>query len=233
MKSICWRTRLSNSILDAAAQGIYTVQRGPMAAVYRARFILVGSMNPEEGRLRPQILDRFGLRVLVRGLTDEPDRLEAYRRAVAFQTSPRSMAMAYADATQSAANEVAEARALLPEVSLVCGRREAWIAVDPRDGYRVLAGGDHPFRVQPKPTPSPMAAGRPRRADIRAVATLALRMRRSAYMAGFPKEQEKEDRLLAGMLRPGSPLRPEEQSGEAETWTKPEDSNGPALGRPV
>jgi magnesium chelatase subunit I len=52
-----------DAILDAAAQGLYTVRRGPVSATYRARFTLIGSMNPEEGRLRPQILDRFGLRV--------------------------------------------------------------------------------------------------------------------------------------------------------------------------
>src|SRR6266545_682139 len=57
-----------DSILDAAAQGSYTVRRGPIAATYRSRFVLIGSMNPEEGRLRPQILDRFGLRVSVHGL---------------------------------------------------------------------------------------------------------------------------------------------------------------------
>jgi magnesium chelatase subunit I len=55
-----------DSILDAAAQGTYTVRRGPVAATYRARFVLIGSMNPEEGRLRPQILDRFGLRTRAR-----------------------------------------------------------------------------------------------------------------------------------------------------------------------
>ena len=54
-----------DAILDAAAQGHYTVRRGAMAGTYRARFVLIGSMNPEEGRLRPQIMDRFGLRVSV------------------------------------------------------------------------------------------------------------------------------------------------------------------------
>lgn len=57
-----------DAILDAAAQGAYTVRRGAMSGTFRSRFVLIGSMNPEEGRLRPQILDRFGLRVNVRGL---------------------------------------------------------------------------------------------------------------------------------------------------------------------
>jgi magnesium chelatase subunit I len=53
-----------DAILDAAAQGSYTVRRGAVTATYRSRFTLIGSMNPEEGRLRPQIMDRFGLRLL-------------------------------------------------------------------------------------------------------------------------------------------------------------------------
>ena len=55
-----------DAILDAAAQGHYVVRRGPVSATFRSRFTLIGSMNPEEGRLRPQIMDRFGLRVIVR-----------------------------------------------------------------------------------------------------------------------------------------------------------------------
>ncbi len=64
-----------NAILDASAQGLYTVRRGPVAATYNSRFILIGTMNPEEGRLRPQIMDRFGLRVIVRGLSDPEEIL--------------------------------------------------------------------------------------------------------------------------------------------------------------
>ncbi len=78
-----------DAILDAAAQGSYTVRRGPISATYHARFILVGSMNPEEGGLRPQILDRFGLRVIVRGLDDLSETLEAYRRVQAYLANPR------------------------------------------------------------------------------------------------------------------------------------------------
>ena len=82
---------IMDSILDAAAQGNYTVRRGPISATYRARFVLIGSMNPEEGKLRPQILDRFGLRVIVHGLENIADRLEAYRRVQAYLANPRQM----------------------------------------------------------------------------------------------------------------------------------------------
>src|SRR3990172_5302425 len=80
-----------DAILDAAAQGIYTVRRGALAATYRARFVLIGSMNPEEGRLRPQILDRFGLRLMVPGLTEPAERLEAYRRVRTYLNNPPPM----------------------------------------------------------------------------------------------------------------------------------------------
>ncbi len=86
-----------DAILDAAAQGSYTVRRGPTSATYRSRFLLVGSMNPEEGRLRPQILDRFGLRVVVRGLETSKERLEAYRRVEAYLSTPRQVIGEYAE----------------------------------------------------------------------------------------------------------------------------------------
>ncbi len=80
---------VADAILDAAAQGVYTVRRGPISATYRSRFVLVGSMNPEEGMLRPQIADRFGLRALVRGLNNSSERWEAYQRSHAFELNPR------------------------------------------------------------------------------------------------------------------------------------------------
>ena len=66
-----------DSLLDAAAYGSYTVKRGTMTATFRSRFVLIGTMNPEEGRLRPQILDRLGLRIVVKGLAETTQRLEA------------------------------------------------------------------------------------------------------------------------------------------------------------
>src|SRR5690606_14256538 len=77
-----------DAILDAAAQGHYTVRRGAMSGTYRSRFVLIGSMNPEEGRLRPQILDRFGLRVNVRGLMETCDRRLIYERVRAYRQNP-------------------------------------------------------------------------------------------------------------------------------------------------
>ncbi len=107
-----------DAILDAAAQGSYTVRRGPMSAFYRSRFVLIGSMNPEEGRLRPQILDRFGLRLIIRGLADPEERLEVYRRVHAYLQKPRETVSKYAGATMTVQQEIQNARDLLPEVDL-------------------------------------------------------------------------------------------------------------------
>ena len=107
-----------DSILDAAAQGSYTVRRGPVAATYRSRFVLIGSMNPEEGRLRPQILDRFGLRVIVRGLEDAAERLEAYRRVQAYLANPRQMIGQFSAEMEAAASEIISARERVRKVAV-------------------------------------------------------------------------------------------------------------------
>src|SRR5690606_1932017 len=86
-----------DAILDAAAQGRYTVRRGAMSGTFESQFILIGSMNPEEGRLRPQIMDRFGLRVAVRGLIESEPRLEVYKRVKEYRENPRGFAAKWAD----------------------------------------------------------------------------------------------------------------------------------------
>ena len=107
-----------DSILDAAGQGAYTVRRGSFAATYRSRFVLIGSMNPEEGRLRPQILDRFGLRVLVSGLKSKKQRLEAYQRTIAYRTNPRQIVRGYANATALVREELQGARDIMSKVTI-------------------------------------------------------------------------------------------------------------------
>ena len=107
-----------DAILDASAQGHYIVRRGPVSAAFRSRFSLIGSMNPEEGRLRPQIMDRFGLRVIVRGLPEQAERLQAYQHVHAYQSNPRRMAAQFAAETAQAQQEIQVARDLLSQVVL-------------------------------------------------------------------------------------------------------------------
>src|SRR4030043_1321126 len=107
-----------DSILDEAAYGSYTVRRGITAATFRSRFVLIGTMNPEEGRLRPQIMDRFGLRIVVKGLTDMTQREEAYRRVQAYLANPRQVMQEYTEETKIAQSEIQTAREILPQVKI-------------------------------------------------------------------------------------------------------------------
>lgn len=193
-----------DAILDAAAQGIYTVQHGTIGATYRARFVLIGSMNPEEGRLRPQIMDRFGLRVVARGLDDPSDRLEAYRRSVAYRQNPRRMADAYADSTALAQQELTQARLALPPVEL------AQEAVDLGLGLiRDLHIDSLRAEISLFESARAMAVADGRAqataSDVRRVAPMALRLRRSDFMHGFFDAQQAEEEELGRLLRESDP----------------------------
>lgn len=172
-----------DAILDAAAQGTYTVQRGPIAATYRARFVLIGSMNPEEGRLRPQILDRFGLRVAVTGLRRQADRLEAYRRSVAYRNSPRQVIQVYGDATEQARAEIMAARAVLPNAALSPQAERFGLGLIERLGIDSLRAEITLFEAaRAHAVADGRTAATP--ADVRAVAPMALRLRRSIRLRG-------------------------------------------------
>jgi magnesium chelatase subunit D len=107
---------LVDVLLDAAALGINTVQREGVSVVHPARFILVGTMNPEEGDLRPQLLDRFGLVVEVAGSRDPEQRAEVVRRRITFETDPTGFAERWATEQAGLRECIRAARALLPHV---------------------------------------------------------------------------------------------------------------------
>src|SRR5947209_4389335 len=104
---------LVDVLLDAAAGGLHRVEREGLSLVHPARFLLVGTMNPEEGELRPQLLDRFGLAVDVTDLTDAGDRAEAVRRRLAFDTDAATFAAEWRGADAQTAARVVEAQRLL------------------------------------------------------------------------------------------------------------------------
>ncbi|MFV2097520.1 VWA domain-containing protein [Micromonospora sp. LOL_013] len=109
---------LVDLLLDAAAMGRAHVERDGVSVSHAARFLLVGTMNPEEGEPRPQLLDRFGLMVSVAAPSEVADRAEVVRRRLAYETDP----VAFADRWRSADNQLAlrvrDARAALPAVTL-------------------------------------------------------------------------------------------------------------------
>ncbi|MCW2601458.1 MAG: cobaltochelatase subunit [Frankiales bacterium] len=109
---------LVDLLLDAAALGTSYVEREGVSVRHAARFLLVGTMNPEEGELRPQLLDRFGLTVEVAATRDPSERAEVVRRRLAYEADPAGFAASWAAADASLAFQIAEARDLLPKVVL-------------------------------------------------------------------------------------------------------------------
>lgn len=185
-----------DAVLDAAAQGRYTVRRGPISATYHARFVLIGSMNPEEGQLRSQILDRFGLRLLVPGLTGPVQRLEAYQRVHLYQASPEGMAAAYQSETGQARAEIEAARDMLPSVELPEDIARQGLALIEKLGIDSLRAEITLFEAC-----RALAAAEGRAevlaADLREIAPLALRLRRSAFMADYFARQHTEGEEIA------------------------------------
>ncbi|WP_116110642.1 putative cobaltochelatase [Amycolatopsis ruanii] len=109
---------LVDTLLDAAAMGRATVEREGVSVSHAARFVLIGTMNPEEGELRPQLVDRFGLTVEVAASRDPEQRAEVIRRRLAYEADPDSFAARYADDDAQLAAEIAAAQKLLPSVEL-------------------------------------------------------------------------------------------------------------------
>ncbi|MEU5210530.1 putative cobaltochelatase [Streptomyces sp. NPDC020742] len=109
---------LVDLLLDAAAMGASYVEREGVSVRHASRFLLVGTMNPEEGELRPQLLDRFGLTVEVAASREPDQRVEVVRRRLAYDADPAGFAARWADEEQALRGRIAAARALLPEVRL-------------------------------------------------------------------------------------------------------------------
>ncbi|MFB7372558.1 putative cobaltochelatase [Streptomyces sp. NPDC056222] len=109
---------LIDLLLDAAAMGSSYVEREGVSVRHAARFLLVGTMNPEEGELRPQLLDRFGLTVEVAASREPEQRVEVVRRRLAFDDDPAAFAARWADEETALRDRVVAARELLPSVAL-------------------------------------------------------------------------------------------------------------------
>ena len=117
---------LVDVLLDAAAMGVNTVEREGVSWSHPSRFVLVGTMNPEEGELRPQLLDRFGLCVEVRGMAEPEARLQVMTRRAAFEDDP----VGFRAAWQERENEIAE--------RIVAARRKLGSVAVPEDVMRAI-----------------------------------------------------------------------------------------------
>jgi magnesium chelatase subunit I len=188
-----------DAILDAAAQGAYTVRRGPVSSTFRSRFVLIGSMNPEEGHLRPQIMDRFGLRVLVRGLGDIQDRLEVYKRVRNYIEQPRSFVHLYFQDLQQAKEEIQLTRDILPQVEIPENVTQLGLSLISElhidslraeitmfESARAIAALDARTSVTEE--------------DLLEIAPISLRMRRSQFIEAYFKDQSIEEQQLQGII---------------------------------
>ncbi len=184
-----------DAILDAAAYGSYTVKRGPNSATYRARFVLIGTMNPEEGRLRPQIMDRFGLRIVVKGLESANERLEAYQRVRSYLTNPRQVVLEYQPETRLAQADIQVARDILPEVKVPDEVTQHGLELIRKlnidslraeitlfEASRAFAALDDREQVRVE--------------DLNTIAPMALRMRRSEYIEKYLSEESVEEKEI-------------------------------------
>ncbi|NLL95154.1 MAG: magnesium chelatase ATPase subunit I [Thermoplasmatales archaeon] len=109
---------LVDLLLDSAAMGVNYVEREGISYSHPSRFVLVGTMNPEEGDLRPQLLDRFGMSVDVKGDADFEKKKEIVRRRIEFDADPAAYLMAAAKETEELRRRIREARDKLPGIGV-------------------------------------------------------------------------------------------------------------------
>jgi magnesium chelatase subunit D len=219
---------LVDVLLDVAVSGVNRVERDGVSHVHPSRFVLIGSMNPEEGDLRPQLLDRFGLSVEVTTPTDPATRAEAVRRRLAFDGDPATFAARWADEEADLAARLAATRpapladGLEERVSTLCAAAGA-------EGLRAdivicraaaaLAG----WRGRPEASED----------EVRAVAPLALaHRRRNAWDRPSAARDELDDALDRAFEGPSLPGAPSASAG-AETTGGTGDGGVDARGEPA
>jgi Mg-chelatase subunit ChlI len=188
-----------DALLDAAAQGVVHVKRGQHAIDYPSRFSLIGTMNPEEGELRPQITDRIGLRVFVRSAPSFEERLEIYRRNAAYAREPRAFAAQYESATKKLRSKLSGAMRRIEAVRVEPAAEAAAIEATARLGI-----DSHRTEFVALEAASALAAWEGRDAvtpaDVARIFPLAARLRRSRLRVEAQSEHLAEDAAIAAAL---------------------------------
>jgi len=208
---------LVDLLLDAAALGTCYVEREGVSVRHAARFLLVGTMNPEEGELRPQLLDRFGLTVQAAAPRDLGQRAEVVRRRLACDADPAGFAGRWRAAEDELAGRIRAARRLLPQVLLadaVLRQVASVCAAFEVDGLRAdlvtarAAVAHAAWQGRAEVTAD----------DVRAAARLALphRRRRQPFDAPDLDEDQLDDALADGAAGPSSPADPVGQADPGE-----------------
>ncbi len=221
---------LVDVLLDAAAMGVNVVEREGVSITHPARFILVGTMNPEEGELRPQLLDRFGLCVDVEGIREPDLRVEIAERDQAFRRSDADFLTAWEAADAELAARLVEAIAALPHVPLTPAQARliSAICVEAHvSGHR----GD----VVTGRAARALAAYRqhvhPHRDDVYDAAELALLHRARAPIQRDRQQEEQPQQAEpqeGGTEQPqeGTPSQPSGSEGGEDTEAEPQATEG-------
>lgn len=189
---------LINILLDAAAMGVNSIEREGISLYHPARFMLVGTMNPEEGELRPQILDRFGLCVDVHALTSPQERLEIIRRRKAFDRDCWAFEERFAGHQKKLKSSIAKAQKLLPDIVIDEEKLEKIVAITSGLGIKT-----HRADIVIEKTACALAALGGRREvageDIIEAALLALAHRRKQqpFEKSAPLDRQQVEELLA------------------------------------
>ena len=227
---------LVDVLLDAAAMGRVHVERDGVSHSHDARFVLVGTMNPEEGELRPQLLDRFGLTVDVAASRDVDVRVRGDPPPAGVRGRPAGFAGRYADDDAELARRIAAARASVPDVVLprhrIAPHRGAVRGLRRRRHARRPGGGAHRGRARRVAR----RRGTVAEEDIRVAAELALphRRRRDPFDdPGLDPEQLDEAMARGRRVRPTSP-NPSRSPSPTARWRWPEsEPTGPDRRRPA
>ncbi|MGW5055402.1 putative cobaltochelatase [Actinokineospora sp. NPDC004072] len=218
---------LVDLLLDAAAMGRAHVEREGVSVSHAAAFLLVGTMNPEEGELRPQLLDRFGLTVEVRAARDVDTRAEVIRRRLAYEADPVAFARSWAAADAELADRIAAARAALPGIALpdaelrriaaVCaafdvdGMRADLVVARTATAHAAWRGGD-----------------RVTAADVEVAARLALPHRRRRDPFDEPGLDDKQlDQAMRDAAEAADDPEPEPDPDPPAGAPRPDEDGGP------
>jgi Mg-chelatase subunit ChlI len=208
---------LVDVLLDSAAMGVNTVEREGVSFSHPARFMLIGTMNPEEGELRPQLLDRFALCVDVEGITDGRARMDVVRRYLKYEKDPHGFIHEWESEEKLLCDYIVKAQKILPEVvypdeilSLITS-----IAIDMNvDGHRA--------DIAMLKTAQTIAAYHHRKNitedDVREAAELVLshRMRRKPFQEPKVDKEKLEQSMQKHKNQPHRP----DQNHESETKKK-------------
>lgn len=205
---------LVDLLLDAAGSGWVTVERDGVSAGEAARFVLVGTMNPEEGDLRPQFLDRFGLSVQVRGLDTQELRMAAVSKRLEFDAAPDAVIAAAREGEDSLRQEIVDARARLQTMSVTSAILSMVSAICTEQSLegirgdlaiiktaRALAAWEEADEIAPEHVRRAAALALPHRLRRRSATTAA---QRKAPAAGTPPSLGQYGPGLSGRSTEGS-----------------------------